>query len=310
MDERARTGRTPARPVGTTTLRHAGLAFTVDVCGPDDGEPVLLLHGFPQSRHAWREVLPALGAAGWRCIAPDQRGYSPGARPAGTDAYRTGALVDDALGLLDAVGAPRAHLVGIDWGGQVAWHAAGRAPGRFASLAVLSRPHPVAFAAALRDDPAQAARSGHHRTLLADDAPRRWRRGGDLEIERGLVARGVPPELAAAHAATLEPPGALEAAIEWYRAAAGGLGADAMPPIRMPTLYVWGTEDHTVGRVAAEGTAAHGGPAYRFAEIAGAGHYLPEQVPARVSALLLEHLARWRAGRDAGGRTADQARSA
>ncbi len=310
MDERARTGRTPARPIGTTTLRHAGLAFTVDVCGPDDGEPVLLLHGFPQSRHAWREVLPALGAAGWRCIAPDQRGYSPGARPAGTDAYRTGVLVDDALGLLDAVGASSAHLVGIDWGGQVAWHAAGRAPGRFASLAVLSRPHPVAFAAALRDDPAQAARSGHHRTLLAGDAPRRWRRGGDLEIERGLVARGVPPELAAAHAATLEPPGALEAAIEWYRAAAGGLGAEAMPPIRIPTLYVWGIEDHTVGRVAAEGTAAHGGPAYRFAEIAGAGHYLPEQVPARVSALLLEHLARWRAGRDAGGAAADQARSA
>ncbi|MEI7447512.1 MAG: alpha/beta hydrolase, partial [Burkholderiales bacterium] len=276
----------PARP-RQTTLAHAGLVFDVDVCGPDDGETVLLLHGFPQSRHAWREVLPSLAAAGWRCVAPDQRGYSPGARPVGTDAYRTEALVDDALGLIDAMGAARVHLVGIDWGGQVAWHAASRAPERIASLAVLSRPHPVAFGAALRDDPGQRMRSGHHRTLLAEDAPRRWRRGGDVEIERGLVERGVPPSLAAAHAATLEPPGALEAAIEWYRATAGGLGADTMPPIRMPVLYVWGTEDHTVGRVAAEGTAAHGGPAYRFVGIEGAGHYLPEQVPARVAELLL-----------------------
>lgn len=281
-------------PRRSTTLAHAGLVFDVDTCGPEDGEPVLLLHGFPQSRHAWREVLPALGAAGWRCVAPDQRGYSPRARPLGTDAYRIDALVDDALGLLDALDAPLAHLVGIDWGGQVAWHAASRAPERIASLAVLSRPHPVAFGAALREDPAQRARSGHHRTLLAEDAPRRWRRGGDSEIERGLLERGVPPPLAAAHAATLEPPGALEAAIEWYRAAAGGLGADAMPPIRMPTLYAWGTEDHTVGRAAAEGTAAHGGPAYRFVEIEGAGHYLPEQVPARVAGLLREHLDRWR----------------
>jgi pimeloyl-ACP methyl ester carboxylesterase len=296
LDQRPPAGLEPARPLRTTTLPHAGLAFTVDLCGPDDGEPVLLLHGFPQSRHAWREVLPMLGAAGWRCIAPDQRGYSPGARPTGTDAYRTDVLVDDALGLVDAIGADRVHLVGIDWGGQVAWHAASRAPGRIASLAVLSRPHPVAFAAALRDDPAQKARSGHHRSLLADDAPRRWRRGGDADIERGLVAHGVPPAIAAAHAATLEPPGALEAAIEWYRAAAAGLGADAMPPIRVPTLYVWGSEDHTVGRVAAEGTAAHGGPDFRFVEIPGAGHYLPEQVPARIAALLLEHLARWRAG--------------
>ncbi len=296
MDHRSPASPDPGGLARTTTLVHAGLAFTVERCGPDHGEPVLLLHGFPQSRHAWREVLPTLGAAGWRCAAPDQRGYSPGARPAGTDAYRIDRLVDDALGLVDALGAPRAHLVGIDWGGQVAWHAASRAPDRIASLAVLSRPHPVAFGSALRDDPVQKARSGHHRTLLAEDAPRRWRRGGDADIERGLLDRGVPPALAAAHAATLEPPGALEAAIEWYRAAAGGLGADAMAPIRVPTLYVWGTEDHTVGRVAAERTAAHGGPAYRFVEIEGAGHYLPEQVPERIAALLLEHLARWRIG--------------
>jgi hypothetical protein len=108
--------------------------------------------------------------------------------------------------------------------------------------------------------------------------------------------RGVPADLAAAHAATLEPSGALEAAIEGYRASAGGLGADATAPIRMPTLYLWGTEDHTVGRVAAEGTAAHGRPSYRFVEIEGAGHYLPEHVPERVAGLLGEHLARWRSG--------------
>src|SRR5436853_647496 len=90
--------------------------FTVDVAGPPSGEAVLLLHGFPETRHMWGHQLAALSATGFRAVAPDQRGYSRGARPANVDAYTTDQLTSDALGLMDALGHQRFHLVGHDWG--------------------------------------------------------------------------------------------------------------------------------------------------------------------------------------------------
>ncbi len=97
-----------------------GLVFDVMCTGPRDGPVVLLLHGFPQTSHCWRGVWPALVEAGYRIVVPDQRGYSPRARPAEVQAYRLPRLVEDALGLLDAVGAASAHVVGHDWGAAVA----------------------------------------------------------------------------------------------------------------------------------------------------------------------------------------------
>lgn len=282
---------TPAA-MPTRLIPHQGLRFTADVCGPESGQTVLLLHGFPQSRHAWRRQLPVLAQAGFRCVAPDQRGYSPEARPSGTEAYRAEHLVADALGIMAALGARHFHLVGIDWGGQVAWNLAAHAPDRVSTLTVLSRPHPVAFAQSLRADAQQAGRSIHHRTLLEPDAPRRWREDDMAALRERLRQHGVPDDTAAGYVGTLRPPGALEAAIEWYRAAAGGLGMSHLAPIRMPTMYLWGSDDHTVGRHAAEATAQHAGDDYRFVEIPGAGHFLSDQVPDRVNALLLEHLGR------------------
>ncbi|MBA3619775.1 MAG: alpha/beta fold hydrolase, partial [Acidothermales bacterium] len=100
---------------------RVGLCFDVLDAGPLDAEVVILLHGFPATRMSWDAVVPALTGAGYRVLAPDQRGYSPGAQPAGRLAYRMKELVDDVLALADAVGADRFHLVGHDWGGAVAW---------------------------------------------------------------------------------------------------------------------------------------------------------------------------------------------
>src|SRR5271155_4385293 len=105
----------------TREIGLGGLTFTVAVAGPADGPPVLMLHGFPETRHMWRHQLDALGREGFRAVAPDQRGYSAGARPKETEDYAVGHLVADALGLMDALGAPRFDLVGHDWGGQLAW---------------------------------------------------------------------------------------------------------------------------------------------------------------------------------------------
>src|SRR3954467_9145433 len=127
------------------TVATAEGRVTAEGAGAAPREGVGLLHGFPQSRHTWRDQVPALGAAGYRAVAPDGRGYSPGVRPdpADLEAYRIDRLVADAIDIADAGGtAGRFHLVGHDWGGQVAWVTADRHPARLASLTILSRPHP------------------------------------------------------------------------------------------------------------------------------------------------------------------------
>ena len=276
----------------TITVPLGDLAFTVDVAGPADGTPVLMLHGFPQSRRAWASQAEALAAAGFRCVAPDQRGYSAGARPDGVDAYAAGNMVADALGLMDALGHATFHLVGHDWGGQIAWLTATAAPERIRKLAVLSRPHPAAFARAFEKDTAQAARSGHHRTLLSEDAAAGIRADDFAGFRRLFAAQGVPAATAQSYIDTLSPPGAVEAAIAWYRAGgSASLRARDVPPVDLPTLYVWGDADATVGRVAAEATADFVTGPYRFEIIFGAGHFLTDEVPEAVNRLLLAHLA-------------------
>ncbi len=274
-----------------------GLAFTADVAGPRDGDVVLLLHGFPQTRHAWRAELRALAAAGYRACAPDQRGYSAGARPAGIDAYRIEHLVADALALADALGAERFHLVGHDWGGQLAWITAARSPRRVRTLSVVSRPHPAAFARAMSEDPEQGKRSGHHRAFQRAEATDELLADRAARLRAALSQQGVPEPDVAAYLATLGERAALDAAVNWYRAAgSSGIAAADVPPVLVPTLYVWGDADATVGRRAAEGTRKLVDAPYRFVELAGIGHFVTDQAPDVFPPLLLAQL-REHAGR-------------
>jgi pimeloyl-ACP methyl ester carboxylesterase len=280
----------------TVTLHTPeGLAFTAWADGPAGGPMVLLLHGYPQSRHAWRTQLPALAAAGYRVVAPDQRGYSPGARPdpAVLENYAYDRLVDDAVAIAEAAGARgRFHLVGHDWGGQVAWGVAHRYPGRLASLAVLSRPHPAAFLAALASpDGDQKHRSRHHRRFLEPATAELLLEDGQRRLRRNLSAQGVPAAVVDDYVGVLGTPEAMQAALAWYRANAG-LRA-AVGPIAVPTLYVWGDADETVGRAAAEATAAHVTGPYRFEVLPGIGHFSTDQAGERIAALLVEHVERY-----------------
>jgi pimeloyl-ACP methyl ester carboxylesterase len=274
--------------------------FTVDVAGPADGTLVLLLHGFPQTRQTWRHQLPALGAAGYRALAPDQRGYSPGVRPdpaAGLAPYHIDRLVGDVLDLAEAAGhggRARFHVVGHDWGGQVAWVVADRHPERVASLTVLSRPHPAAFRRAFREDADnQRHRSRHHKsfhdpataTLLLEDGARRLR--------RSLADGGVPEPAIAAYLSVLGDPATLEAALAWYRAA-GTLINVEVGPVSVPTLYIWGDADATVGRAAAEWTREFATGPFRFETLLGIGHFVTDEAPEVVTRLLLDHLAQAR----------------
>ena len=147
--------------------------------GPRDGELVLLVHGFPETSFEWRHQVATLGAAGYRAVAPDQRGYARDARPGDLDQYRIEHLVADVVGFADALGADRFHLVGHDWGGFVAWYTAATHPERLLTLTVVSTPHPVPFRGAMRHGTDQRERSSYMQwfrtpdaeaTFLADDA--------------------------------------------------------------------------------------------------------------------------------------------
>lgn len=269
------------------------LLFDVGMAGDTAAPLVLLLHGFAVSRHLYDAQLPALAAAGHCAMAPGQRGYSPGARPdpAVFAHYDIEALIRDALDLVAAAGhgARRFHLVGHDWGGSLSWEIAARWPERLASLTMLSRPHPDAFGRALREDPDQPGRSRHHKAFLEPDAAAVVLAGDAAWLRQRHARQGVPPAQTAKHLAVLGNREAMEAALAWYRAR--GTVHRPVGPIRVPTLFLWGDADDTVGRMAAEGTRDFIAAPYRFEVLAGVGHYAPDQVPDRVTALLLEHLA-------------------
>jgi pimeloyl-ACP methyl ester carboxylesterase len=278
-----------------TIATAPGLVFDVMAAGGADAPLVLLLHGFAESLHMWRAQVPALSAAGYHAVAPSQRGYSPGARPDTTEAanYHIDRLVDDAMNMVAACGhgGRRFHLVGHDWGGSIAWEIAGRHPHRLASLTVLSRPHPNAFNRALaRPDGEQARRSRHHKAFLAPDAAALMLADGARPLRERLARSGVPAAAIAEHLAVLGNAPAMEAALTWYRAR----GAIRTPVgvIRVPVLYVWGDADDTVGPDAAAGTADFVSGPYRFEILAGVGHFIADQAPDRLNALLLAHLAK------------------
>ena len=252
--------------------------------GPPDGEPVVLLHGFPQTSWSWRGVWPLLADAGFRVVAPDLRGYSPDARPSAVEDYRMELLVGDAVAVLDHLGAADAHVVGHDWGAAIAWHLAGRRPERVRTLTAVSVPHPVAFAEALRSDPDQQARSQYMRDWRSPDTERAMLDGG---LER--VFGGIPAVDAPHYLAVLQQPGALTGALSYYRAQSRDDLA-ALGPVTAPTLYVWSDGDAALGATAAHATGAHVAGPYRFEVLPGVSHWVPEQAPDRLGALLLEHL--------------------
>lgn len=276
------------------------LTFTAHGAGPPDGRLVVLLHGFPQSSFMWRNQMAALAAAGHRAVAFDQRGYSPGARPEGAEHYRMDHLVSDVLAVADELGGHRFDLVGHDWGAAVAWLVAGAHPQRLRTLTAVSTPHPAAFAAAIAaGDADQLRRSSYIEALRQEDLPEKALLADDAAgLQALFAASGHPdPDGTGEYVRLLQAPGALTAALDWYRAVSideildRAARAGAGGGVTVPTLYVWGDGDVALGRTAAEATEAHVSGPYRFEALGGVGHWIPEEVPGQLNALLLEHLA-------------------
>lgn len=261
------------------------LIFDVRTDGPDDGEPVILLHGFPETSLSWTSVATRLADAGLRVIAFDQRGYSPGARPSDVAAYETGLLAEDVIGIADALGIGSFHLVGHDWGSAVAWVVAGRFADRVRTLTAVSMPHLGAYNAALHDDADQQARASYigllrqtgkaEDLLLADGSRRLTAMFGDT----------VPVSLVVRYVAHLSEPGALTAVLNWYRAMTSELANT--PRTQVPTTFVWGELDQAIGRTPAEACGDYVDADYRFIELGGIGHWIPEQAPDSLAEVII-----------------------
>jgi pimeloyl-ACP methyl ester carboxylesterase len=273
------------------TIGARGMLFDALSCGPEHGQLVLFLHGFPEFADAWTDILRGVGGAGYRAVAFNQRGYSAGARPSGVESYTINELVADVAAVADALDARRFHLVGHDWGGILSWWIAAVYRERLHSLTVLSTPHTDALLEAKQSNPDQ----------------RRMSRYVDLfrlpfHIAEWLLLRKKAAGLKRAYAGQLSQarldenirrfrePGVLTAAINWYRA----LDLKArVGTVSVPTLFVWGTHDQALGRVAAEATARYVSGHYHFLPLAGASHWLLEEAPDQVLDALLPHLDRW-----------------
>jgi pimeloyl-ACP methyl ester carboxylesterase len=263
------------------------LVFDARADGPEDGELVLLLHGFPQTSFSWRHQLPALAAAGYRAVAPDQRGYSPRARPQDLTSYRAERYVEDVIGLADALGAERFHLVGHDFGGFVAWDVASHHTERLSTLTVVSTPHPAPFSKSILEGGEQRDRSSYMLFFRSPEAEAFFL-DNDAAGLRGLYEASGLTEFDE-YVRALTHPGAMTGALNWYRAVDRSAAAE-IGPITVPTLYVWSTNDPALGREAAEATAGQVEGPYRFEELEDVSHWIPEEAPDALNRLLLDHL--------------------
>jgi pimeloyl-ACP methyl ester carboxylesterase len=288
---------TPPLPPAPILLRANNLTFealTLSAPGaPSDAPLVLLLHGFPQFGDSWLPVMHTLAAAGFRAVAVNQRGYSTGARPPDVSAYAVPNLIADVLAFADALvrtePAPRFHLAGHDWGGAVAWAVAAVRPDRIRTLTVLSTPHLDAFSAALKSDPAQRRLSTNipffrapfhlaEKVLLAFQG----------KLLRAIYSGKLPQAQIDANLHRLSIPGALTAALNWYRG--NSFGSGHIGPVSVPALYLWGDRDQALGETAALATASHCSGPYRFERLPAKSHWLLEECPEQVASLMLKHL--------------------
>jgi pimeloyl-ACP methyl ester carboxylesterase len=264
------------------------MRFDALTAGPTTGELVMLLHGFPQTGTCWHDALTSLAAAGYHAVAPNQRGYSPGARPDGVEAYRVSELCEDVLAIASALGSNRFHLAGHDWGGVVAWTLAGEHPAAVASLIAVSTPHTSALRQALRGRQ-QRLRMAYIPVLRTPYvAEGLFAAGGGIVAESLLTATGLSPAHAHRDVAALRAIGPT-GALNWYRAL--GLDRRHTAPVAQPVLHIWGDQDPVFTREATELTAEHCTGEYHLLELDGGSHWIPDEHWSDVADVVLDHLA-------------------
>jgi pimeloyl-ACP methyl ester carboxylesterase len=275
-------------------IRGDGLDLHVMMLG--EGPPVILLHGFPETGHTWRHQLPALAAAGFAAWAPNLRGYPPSAIPRARADCALPHLVRDIAALARATGHPRIHLVGHDWGGIIAWAFAGAHPELLDRLVVLNAPHmEVYFEKLWRSS--QFLRSGYVGLFQLPVLPESMLSAGGYRLLRQmftLTQHGHAYGKADIdeYVKALSAPGALRAALDYYRANMRPGAMDlARARVRNETLVIWGERDPALGTFLLDGLQRHV-PRLQVHRLPGAGHWVQNEAPDEVNRLLVDFLKR------------------
>jgi len=278
----------------TRTFDVQGLQLEAITAGPASGELVILLHGFPESGDAWRHQIPALAGAGFRVIAPHQRGYAGSSKPVSVLEYRLRQIEGDVLGLADAAGARQFSVVGHDWGGAVAWHLAARHADRLRRLVILNAPHPGTVARHTMHHPMQFLRSWYVGAFQVPMLPELLLGAGGHAMLRRVMESSARPgafdaELLQTYQAQWAQPHALASMLNWYRAIAFEPPTPTTP-IDVPTTVLWGAQDRFLDRGLADAALAlcTKGQLVPFPD---ATHWLHHEEPDEVNRQLLKALA-------------------
>jgi pimeloyl-ACP methyl ester carboxylesterase len=290
----------PPADSGITVGKVAANGLTFEVAQAGEGDNLALcLHGFPELNFSWRYQMPLLAEMGYRVWAPNQRGYGASSRPVGVEQYSADRIVADAAALFDASGARKLTLVAHDWGGAIAWMFAINRVRPVERLVVMNLPHPICFAEALKHWP-QRRRSWYmaafqlpwlpEAALTAKDAAaiRHAFRGMAVDKSR------FPDEVLDVYAAAAQRPGAATAMVNWYRAAARHRDRMALSNggrVEVPTLIVWGEEDTALGLETLNGTERFV-PDLTIRRLPGVSHWVQQEAPEAVNAILAEWLPR------------------
>lgn len=278
------------------TIAANGVRLHAVEAGPEGGPLLLLLHGFPEFWFGWRKQIEPLAAAGFRVLAPDQRGYNLSDKPRRVSAYNLDTLALDVVGWIDAAGADRARVVAHDWGGLVGWWLGVKHPERMERLVLLNAPHPKVMRRALLKSPRQRKKSSYIFFFQLPWLPERtFRRDNFAYAAKALLATSRRGTFSDAdvdlYREAWSQPGAVRAMIHWYRAALRAQPQwPASPRVTVPTLLLWGTKDRFLGRELAQASIdlCDDGRLEFFEE---ATHWIQHEEPERVNRRLLEFLA-------------------
>jgi pimeloyl-ACP methyl ester carboxylesterase len=281
--------------ISISNVRAGDFEFRCRIAG-ERGEPVILLHSFPETSCMWNELLPRLVAAGYRCVAPDQRGYSPGARPTEVAAYDTIMLAGDVLALATAFAFAfafeRFHLIGHDWGAAVGWVLLREQPARVASWAALSVPHLASYGEASRNHPEQKEKGAYIDEMVQLGRAEAALTANDYARLRSGAWTLCSSEQREEYLQTFSQPAALTGALNWYRFAFDPSNRDRFfQPfdVHIPSLTIWGNGDHGIGRSTTTLEREYMRGPYRFVEL-DAGHWLIQERFEDVSREILTHL--------------------
>jgi pimeloyl-ACP methyl ester carboxylesterase len=273
---------------GDNNMKNIALGdLTFAVQDEGEGPAVVLLHGFPDSHSLWAHQVEALVGAGYRVIVPDLRGFGESSKPAEVERYRVLDLVGDVVGILDSLDVQRAHIVGHDWGAALAWAMAAFVPDRVDHLVALSVGHPSSF----RDAGfVQREKSWYFLLFQFEGIAEQWLSADDFANMRAWARHPDMDQVVV----DLARPGALTAALNWYRANVHPRTwiepRRPFPHIAAPTMGVWSSGDLFLDELGMTGSQRYLDGSWRYERIEGAGHWMQLEAPDQVSALLVEFL--------------------